>query len=69
MSEDIGYDSAGAPTSSPGAILGGGAIRVFDRSAPTPLADQASWHMHGGPVQATANRQYLPYALRGSECR
>ena len=45
---DVGFDSAGQPTSSPGAILDGGAIRVFDR-----CARWASRHAH------TCLQQYM----------
>ena len=33
VGEDIGYDAHGEPTTDPGAILDGGAIRTFDRCA------------------------------------
>ena len=36
VGEDIGYDAHGEPTTDPGSILYGGAIRTFDRCAPCP---------------------------------
>lgn len=41
---DIGYDALGDPTTDPGKILDGGAIRTFDRST----------HLHSLPVSASA---------------
>lgn len=31
VAEDVGYDAQGQPSTDPGAILRGGALRVFDR--------------------------------------